>query len=91
MAKDMFERMLDSFVDNIFDKMGMTKEQMNKGVQDFLGFGQYAQAAMKRIEANQILLLEAENERRRSEGRDPIGYVSNSDGTTINYRSRVDD
>lgn len=78
MAKDMMERMLESLVDYVFSKVGYTKEQVQEKVTGFLKFGEEAHAAMARIEANQKLLIEAENERRHAEGRSPIR--SDSDG-----------
>lgn len=84
MAKDMFATMLDSFVNSIFTNIGKTKEEVHEGVQQFMDLSATVGETLNRIEQNQLLLIEAENERRRDSGRDPIGYVSN--GGSLSYR-----
>lgn len=80
MAKDMMERMLEGLVDHVFSKVGYTREQVKEHVGNFLKFGKDAHDTMQRIEANQHTLIGAENERRASEGREPLRYASSGDG-----------
>lgn len=92
MAKDMFERLLESLVDYVFAKTGQTKETIQKGVTDFLSFGAYAHGALQRIEHNQRLLIEAENERRDRDGQPRLAGLYNGSGPngTRNVTGRSD-
>jgi len=87
MAKDMMERLLEGLVDYVLAKSGQTKESLGQGINAFMEFGRGAGEAMARIEHNQILLMEAENERRKSAGKPPLSAVyppnyNNSGGNT---------
>lgn len=77
---DMMERLLYKVADYMLEKSGLSKEELGEQIKKFLGFGNYAADALIRIEANQKLLIEAENDRRKHEGRDPIAYASSADG-----------
>ncbi len=81
MAKDMFERMLENLVDHAFSKIGYTRDQVQGFIQNFIKDAAKTRDTMKRIELNQLLLIEAENERRRELGKPELSAVLDGDST----------
>lgn len=93
MAQDMMSRMLENLVDHVFAKVGYTREQIKEKVEGVLTMGSDTVNALKqldarlaRVEANQLLVIEAENGRRAERGEPALGAIHNGsspDGTTL--------
>jgi len=77
---DMFERMLNGLVDHLLTQTGMTKEGIQAQVKQFVDYGKYADGALRRIEHNQQLLIEAENGRRAELGLGPLSGLYSDNG-----------
>jgi len=77
---DMAERLLNSVVDHVLSHTGLTKEKITEGVLMFFKKSKEIDATLARIEHNQLLLIEAENERRQRDGKPAIsGYIGRPD------------
>lgn len=85
-AQDMMGRMLENLVDHVFAKVGYTREQIKEKVEGVLTMGSDTVKSLKalddrlaRLENNQLMIIEAENDRRRECGLPALGQLYNGD------------
>ena len=85
-AQDMMGRMLENLVDHVFAKVGYTREQIKEKVEGVLTMGSDTVKSLKalddrlaRLENNQLMIIEAENDRRRECGLPTLGQLYNGD------------